>query len=133
MFPAIGVFQLPDRLAFVFPLAIGVFFAIDTDYASISGNLLKMGLLLLIFGLAIGCNPVRRFLSRPFLFVVGGACYSIYLIHYPLLSAFSKVWANQSPPGGFAAYLVVALLVVLVVSLLFYSVAERPFMTRRAK
>lgn len=80
-----------------------------------------MGLLFLIFAMAIGCDPVRRILSTPLLFIIGGACYTIYLIHYPLLSAFSKVRVSQALPGGFAAFLVAALLVVLMVSMVFSS------------
>ncbi|CUH61443.1 acyltransferase family protein [Thalassobacter stenotrophicus] len=99
-FPLLGRFEIPARLAFVFPTALLVYFLIEADYASVWGNLAKIVLLTAIFATTLGCAPVRRFLSMPFLFVVGGACYSIYLIHYPLLSAFSKIWAATSFPGG---------------------------------
>ena len=53
--------------------------------------------------------------------------------HYPLLSAFSKFWASHAMPGGFVAFLVAALFAVLIVSMVFFVIPERPFMTRRAK
>lgn len=133
MFPILGAVRVPNKLVLVFPIALGVFFSIETEYSSVWGNLAKMGLLGLIFVTGIGCDPVRRVLSTPFLFIIGGACYTIYLIHYPLLSAFSKFWASQAMPGGFVAFLVAALFAVLIVSMVFFVIAERPFMTRRAK
>lgn len=132
MFPILGRVEIPARLAFVFPAAFFLYFLMEVSYASLWGNLAKLVLLTAIFATTLGCGPVRRFLSTPFLFVVGGACYSIYLIHYPLLSAFSKVWAAAALPGGFAAFLAVAVFVVLFVSLVFFVLAERPFMTRSA-
>lgn len=131
-FPILGRFEIPAWLAFLFLAALSLFFMIEADYASVWGNLAKIVLLSAVFAMTLGCAPVRRFLSMPFLYVVGGACYSIYLIHYPLLSAFSKVWAKTALPGGFAVFLAFALLVVLVVSIAFYVIAERPFMTRSA-
>lgn len=131
VFPILGTFRIPKMLAFVFPLALAAYFLIDANYASITGNLAKIGLLTVVFACTLGCEPVRRFLSTPALFIIGGACYSIYLIHYPLLSAFSKLWSLLAMPGGFALYLGGGLVTVLMVSIAFFAIAERPFMTPR--
>lgn len=129
-FPILGRFHISSKLAFLFPLALISYFLVETDYASVSGNVIKVLLLSIVFATTLRCDPVRRFLSTPFLFIIGGACYSIYLIHYPLLSALSKIWASLVIPGGFSAFLVFAVSVVLLVCMLFFVVAERPFMTR---
>lgn len=130
VFQIFGRLDIDGRWWFLFPATLGGYFLIEADYASVPGNLTKLGLLAVVFATGLGCAPIRRFLSTPILYVIGGACYSIYLIHYPLLSALSKAWAAIGFTGGFAAYLGVALLVVLAVSMIFYLFAERPFMTR---
>jgi peptidoglycan/LPS O-acetylase OafA/YrhL len=129
-FPFLGRFTIPAWAWFLFPLAMSAYFLVETDFASITGNLIKLVLLGIVFSMTLGCAPIRHFLSIPFLYVVGGACYSIYLIHYPLLSALSKAWSALSVPEGFPAFLVVGLCVVLVVSMVFFVIAERPFMKR---
>lgn len=75
VFPILGTFRIPKMLAFVFPLALAAYFLIDANYASITGNLAKIGLLTVVFACTLGCEPVRRFLSTPALFIIGGACY----------------------------------------------------------
>jgi peptidoglycan/LPS O-acetylase OafA/YrhL len=41
-------------------------------------------ILLIILGLAIGEGPLARILSTKFLVVLGGASYSLYIIHWPV-------------------------------------------------
>jgi len=87
------------------------------------------GLLLPFYGLLIVCltvstNPLTQFLSwAPFRFL-GGASYSVYLLHMPLFTCFQHLahraqWTAS--PAAFAAYLV---LVVGSASLVFQFYEE---------
>jgi peptidoglycan/LPS O-acetylase OafA/YrhL len=81
-------------------------------------------------------GPLQRMFSSGELgvqlfYLICGMCYTIYLIHYPLLSFFSKIWA-ATIDGNFAVFLAVAMCVVLASSALFFAVLERPFMNQTA-
>ena len=70
--------------------------------------------------------------SRPLLTVTGGMCYSIYLIHFRLLWATGRfatrfLWGS-SFLARFAIEALITIPVLLVVSLIFFVLLERPCM-----
>src|SRR5262249_3900015 len=71
-------------------------------------------------------------LSRPQLTVIGGMCYSIYLLHYTVLMAVGSLTRKLSLGSGFATQFVfealINLPVVLFVSVVFFAFLERPCM-----
>jgi peptidoglycan/LPS O-acetylase OafA/YrhL len=73
----------------------------------------------------------RRFLSTTWIAVIGGMCYSIYLIHYPIFlllhGALSPITRLPSAVALIAGSLVLIPL-VLVISALFFIAVERPCM-----
>ena len=74
----------------------------------------------------------RRFCARPWIALIGGACYSIYLVHIQLLQAMTLIVAKRAPSLSFPGALGVMALeiaVVIVAGLTFYALIERPFMT----
>jgi peptidoglycan/LPS O-acetylase OafA/YrhL len=73
----------------------------------------------------------RRLLSTTWVAIVGGMCYSIYLIHYPiflLLHGLLSPIANLPSPLALAAGSVLLIPFVVVVSALFFVAVERPCM-----
>ena len=91
--------------------------------------LLPWAILLLICG-ALRGQLLRKFLSIPILTIIGGMCYSIYLIHYPLMSFLAgKLALNDL--GQWRASLTLAAItlpILSVASILFYLLIERPCM-----
>jgi peptidoglycan/LPS O-acetylase OafA/YrhL len=94
------------------------------------------GILLSVFLMFLGAlaagNSFSRFCSIPFVAIVGGECYSIYLTHLqptqiltPLLVRFGHL---SSPPQAFAVTAVIEIPIILVVATVFYLLIERPFM-----
>ena len=84
-----------------------------------------------------GClygKRVRQFLGVPWVALIGGMCYSIYLIHLPLL----ELAANQTVKLGrglpypvFLAFQLLLLLpIVISVAWMFFILVERPCMDR---
>jgi len=75
---------------------------------------------------------VRRLLCVRGVTLVGGMCYSIYLLHYALLPPLAALTARAVGGGAWAwevAWQVILLVPLLVaVSALFFAAVERPFM-----
>lgn len=114
----------------IFLMLLLVFYQLDYQYSSFEGNTIKVICLFVLFSLALESVAVKSILSSPFLYLIGGMCYSIYLLHYPLLSMLSKIWLFLGG-GGFIFFLIVSIFIVLGVSILFFVAVERPFMDPR--
>lgn len=75
-----------------------------------------------------------RFLSYPFITNIGGMCYSIYMLHSPIIYVFGKyiLRLNFSKYGvlNFLMYLILLLSVILFISAIFFQLIERPCMER---
>ena len=73
----------------------------------------------------------RRILSIPWIATIGGMCYSIYLVHYPLFVLMSR-WLSPVAQLPSAAALLVASIVLVPVALAlgvaFFALIERPCM-----
>jgi peptidoglycan/LPS O-acetylase OafA/YrhL len=66
----------------------------------------------------------RRFFALPIIATVGGMCYSIYLVHFPMISAVGHV------VHGPAFIAVASLVAVGAASLVFFILIERPCMDK---
>ncbi|MBK1833425.1 acyltransferase family protein [Roseibacillus ishigakijimensis] len=96
-----------------------------------SGNgVLDVASLIVIFCAALYGHWFKRALSVSWVSVVGGMCYSIYLIHMPLLTAVSRVVVDKqdSLVVSYVKLALIGLPVVGVASLVFYVLIERPCM-----
>jgi peptidoglycan/LPS O-acetylase OafA/YrhL len=73
----------------------------------------------------------RRFCAQPWVSLIGGACYSLYLVHIQLIQTLSVMAAKLAPRLAFGETLIFMAFevgVVLVVGLTFYVTIERFFM-----
>ncbi len=77
---------------------------------------------------------VRRVFTNPWITVLGGMCYTIYLIHYPFISAAGArtISVGVSPDFGVNLLVQTILLVppLLLVSTVYFLLIERPCMER---
>ena len=75
---------------------------------------------------------VNRFLTLPWITAIGGMCYSIYLIHLPLVEFFIRVSKNISVTHIFTVnYLIQFILlapVLLFFSIIYFLLIEKPCM-----
>jgi peptidoglycan/LPS O-acetylase OafA/YrhL len=74
-----------------------------------------------------------RFFANPWIAVIGGMCYSIYLLHWLLIAAVFKVTRHCISTrldflANYGIQLLVTGLPILAISLLFYLLVERPCM-----
>ncbi len=90
--------------------------------------------LMCAFASALAPNSsFRAFCARPWISLIGGACYSIYLVHLQVLQVAASLLFKLAPQLlliGVAAALVLSWVVVVAVGLIYYVQIERRFMTR---
>ena len=76
---------------------------------------------------------MKKLFSFRFVPVIGGMCYSIYLLHYTIISVFGRFTTQWHIAGGYlpnmALQVVLLLVPVLLISSVFYYYIERPFMS----
>lgn len=78
-------------------------------------------------------SAFRSFCAHPWISLIGGACYSIYLTHLQTLQFVTGQIAKRAPDSPLAAialYGAFEILLVLAVGLAYYAVIERTFMIR---
>lgn len=76
-------------------------------------------------------SSFRTFCARPWISVIGGACYSIYLTHLQVIQVTTGVLAKLSPHAGIglvAVFLIIETAAVVCIGLAFYALIERTFM-----
>jgi len=75
----------------------------------------------------------RAFCAAPWISLIGGACYSIYLVHLQVtqvVASLAAKLATNPPLIGVAAIFAVSAALVVAVGLTYYVLVERRFMTR---
>jgi peptidoglycan/LPS O-acetylase OafA/YrhL len=66
----------------------------------------------------------QKFFTSPAIVTIGGMCYTIYLVHYPVISAAGRLFKNP------AMFVSLALLGIAAASLVFFVLIERPCMDK---
>jgi peptidoglycan/LPS O-acetylase OafA/YrhL len=117
-----------------FLVALGAFVGTSQAAPGGAGVALVIACGLLLAGALCG-RRTRAVLRTPWIVVVGGMCYSIYLVHYQLWRGMWRATRPLVVPGlGFTTNVIVqlaiALPVILTASALVFTFIERPCMRR---
>lgn len=112
---------------------IAIIFRSNSPLSFFYTNLIQVFSLISIFYLVLFNNGFPL-LKNSFITNIGGACYSIYLIHYPTISFFGNYLLKYK----FSNYKIlddfifgsILLLITLFFSMLFYILIERPSMKK---
>jgi peptidoglycan/LPS O-acetylase OafA/YrhL len=83
------------------------------------------GLVVLLYCAAFRGPATRKVLSNRWLITIGGMCYSIYLLHYPLMILLARVTAGLGN-----AQLLLFVPACVLAGAIFFAVIERPCMQR---
>jgi len=100
---------------------------------STSGYILKFLLMVLLFYSALTNKWLIKIFSFAPIAIIGGMCYSIYLIHEQVISATGRLLKFidiKSPAISFIISYLLLLLIVLVTSAAYYKLVEQPCMKR---
>ena len=99
-------------------------------FNNIAFNVATIGLMTGVFK----GNILNWIFTRPIVYVIGGMCYSIYLLHYAFLHLFTQLTVGISLGQGYlldlTIQLLIALPVVLIISSIFYLLIEKPCMDK---
>jgi peptidoglycan/LPS O-acetylase OafA/YrhL len=94
---------------------------------------MKMLLMTVFFYIAITNEWWKKLLRVQWISVIGGMCYSIYLLHLLVMAAVTKVLVKfpiENKVLGFFVFGIIILTVVLVVCMVFYRFIEQPCMKK---
>jgi peptidoglycan/LPS O-acetylase OafA/YrhL len=104
--------------------------------ATLSASLLA-GCVLMFCGVLVPNSSFFRFCTSGWASLLGGACYSIYLVHLQLMQVFDSLLVKVLPPviaDTPLAYLAVSLIttlpLVILSGMVFYTYVERTFMLK---
>lgn len=105
--------------------------AAGTLYGSLNAGVRAISICLIFFGAARGARG-RAVLANPWLTLIGGACYSIYLVHLPVSHAAAEIVKRVMRPDSLLSAAAVCWIILIPLSiaigLLFYVLVERPCM-----
>jgi peptidoglycan/LPS O-acetylase OafA/YrhL len=92
--------------------------------------------LLVVFYYAILKNDVlKKIFSYKFVPIIGGMCYSIYLLHYTIISVLGRFTVQVHFTNYYIPNLVLQIILlgtpILIISSIFYLYIERPFMSNK--
>jgi peptidoglycan/LPS O-acetylase OafA/YrhL len=118
----------------VFIVSLVVLYVLGKCHASMLSDAAQVACYLALFLAAFEGMFFKRFLTRPWIFTIGGMCYTIYLIHLPILQVLTGIVMRTS---GFVSFVpgvlisaVVTLPILSVVSVAFFLLIEKPCMNR---
>ncbi|MEQ9567688.1 MAG: acyltransferase [Pseudomonadales bacterium] len=97
-------------------------------------EIVKLACICLIFSGALHGHYFRLALSNGFVSSVGGMCYSIYLIHMPIMQVLCEKIGNLLEPDRFISFLflqaIAVLPALLLASAVFFLLVEKPCMQK---
>jgi peptidoglycan/LPS O-acetylase OafA/YrhL len=132
---ALGVFIFVLAFPFLMQVAGRVHPFQGSDDVDVAMSLLRhmLPVIILIFLLLMFRGVwLRRFFSLKPVYLIGGMCYSIYLLHYPFISTVSrllaKLWPGMQYFPALALAVVFLLPVVVGIAAIFFAYIERPCM-----
>ncbi len=95
--------------------------------------LLKLFLMIAVFYLVLFNAGLKKLISGQLITIIGGMCYSIYLLHLLIMSGVSKGILELpllNGVMGIVVYAIVLISAVLIFSAIFYRFIEQPCMRR---
>ncbi|MCB0578822.1 MAG: acyltransferase [Phaeodactylibacter sp.] len=115
--------------------AVLAFFTLCFSWSEEWGKTIVFALALaLLFWAGLRGKAFNAFLRNPWVAAIGGMCYTIYLIHLPLIEGIIRFSRHLKWTNGFGPNLLLqaaaVLPVVLAVSAVFYLLLEKPFMDK---
>jgi peptidoglycan/LPS O-acetylase OafA/YrhL len=110
-----------------------LFYYYKPQYKPINNILFSLSSFGLMYGVFKG-TALNWLFTRPFIYIIGGMCYSIYLLHYAMLHLFTKFTTSISIHQGYLTDLLLQLIIllplILFISSIFYLFIEKPCMDK---
>ena len=115
-------------------MALVVLYVLGKHHGSMLSDAAQVACYLALFLAAFEGTFFKRFLSLPWIFTIGGMCYTIYLIHLPILQVLTGIVMRTTGFVGFVPGVIISAVVILpillAVSVAFFLLIEKPCMNR---
>ncbi|HMC94384.1 MAG TPA: acyltransferase [Polyangia bacterium] len=116
-------------------VALGTWVALVLSWMTSGNDLLILPLMATFFWAALHGRRARQLLRLPVISAIGGMCYTIYLIHYPVIAVAGKIVWRMGRGLGYLGYTTVQFVLitvaVLAASTIFFKLIEQPCMDPR--
>jgi peptidoglycan/LPS O-acetylase OafA/YrhL len=104
---------------------------------SFVGYWLKFFFTTVFFYTVLTNDGMKQIFSNRYLTIIGGMCYSIYLLHFGILSVLGKLlqstdW-NLSNTASLPLYFILFACCILIISAIYFLLVEKPFMKLKPK
>lgn len=121
-----------EKLALTIGLISLIGFLFLPSIGYMPGYFLKLIFMFLLFHTVLNNSYMRKLFSVQMMVIIGGMCYSIYLLHFAVISATGKLLMrsgiNVSSVSFLPLFISFFIAAILVVSALFFILVEKPFM-----
>jgi len=122
------------KVALMMIFVFGCWLFIPAYYVSLYFCVIKLFITLLLFYVAITNDKLKKFLSIEIIAIIGGMCYSIYLVHmgvYGLMRHhFFSIQFSNIAVVSLLIQLCISVFIVLIVSGVFFLLIEKPTMEK---
>ena len=116
-------------LAGIVSLLLIVFVPTLTNY---TGYWIKIAAIIVFFYTVLTNERMKKIFSNKYLTLIGGMCYSIYLLHFGILSASGKLLQSSGLPLSnytfIPLYFILFTATILILSGIYFLLVEKPFM-----
>lgn len=115
-------------------LALVLLFVFNVPFSP-SADLLFAGCLFVSFIALFKGRLINSFFTNTWIVIIGGMCYSIYLLHYALIALLAKYSITLFVPawgyvGNYLIQLLVIVPIVILISAGFFALIEKPCMDK---
>lgn len=121
-----------QRLALIAGISALLGFIFIPSIHNLLGYLIKLGCIFILFHTVLSNAVMKRIFSVNGIVIIGGMCYSIYLLHLAIVSALGQLimrsGINVSNKGYFIPFALVFAIAVLLISAGYFLLIEKPFM-----
>ena len=130
-----------NKVAIPFSIIIGIssiiiIFSLSTEFDPFLSSLytsLQLGALFILFHIVLMQRKIS-FFSKKLITNIGGMCYTIYLIHYPIISIIGnvlvKIKFTNIKDINYMICFIILMSIVLIISGITFLILEKPFMDK---
>lgn len=115
-------------------IALGLLFVYNVPFDA-GADIIFAGCVFISFVALFKGRLINSFFTNPWVVIIGGMCYSIYLLHYAMIALFMKYSIVLFVPawgyvGNYLIQAVIIVPVVIMISAIFFTLIEKPCMDK---
>lgn len=115
-------------------VALSLLFVFNVPFNPYADLLFSICLFISFIALFKG-KLINAFFTNTWIVIIGGMCYSIYLLHYALIALLAKYSINLFNPawgyvGNYLIQVLIIIPIVLLISAVFFALIEKPCMDK---